>query len=721
MINKKKKVKGRKLTAGLLRKEVLRLFKRQPKKRLNAKQVIKKLKITNSKDSVLHALEYLTEREQLYLFKDGKYRLDRSVEKKPSGPSKEYEGIVDLIRTGAAYIVCEGLENDVYVSAKRLNSALNGDKVRIKVSRSRGRKKPEGEVMEVLERAAEHFMGTLKITPKYGIVIPDKYNMDMDIYVQLEDLKEAENNDKVVVKVIKWPKRHNHNPQGIITTVLGQAGGNDMEMKAILINNGFELDFPDAVMAEAEALTDQLSDEEIASRRDMRDITTFTIDPANAKDFDDALSIQYLEDGACEIGVHIADVTHYVKEGTPLDKEALKRSTSVYLVDRVLPMLPEHLSNGLCSLRPNEDKCTFSAVFTFDKNGNLKDRWFGKTLTHSDRRFAYEEAQEVLESREGDFADELKKLNDIAHKLRKAKFKNGAIAFESEEVRFKLDEDGVPIDVYTKERKDAHLLIEDFMLLANKEVAIYMSKNKGGQEVPFIYRVHDNPNPEKVADFAAFARELGFKMEMQTPKEIAASFNELAKAAKVDKGLAILQPLAIRCMAKAEYTSNNIGHYGLGFDHYSHFTSPIRRYSDVLAHRILEKNLKDTFRVKKEALEDQCQHISRQERRAMEAERESIKFKQVEFIEKHIGESFDGFISGIIDRGFFVELAHSKCEGLVGFETMDEPFDVAESRLSATGQRSRRVLKMGDAVNVKIIEADLRKRQIEMELNDGEA
>ena len=718
MTNKKTKTKGKKLTAGLLRKEVLRLFKRQPKKRLNAKQIIKKLKITNSKDSLQHALEYLTEKQELFQLKDGKYRLDRKANPQKVGPTKKYEGIVDMIRSGAAYIVIAELEEDVYVSPRHLKTALNGDKVLISVSHHRGRRKPEGQVVQVLQRATEHFMGTLQITPKYGIVIPDKLNMDLDIYVELDQLREAKDGEKVVVKVTQWPKRHNHNPIGIITSVLGAAGGNDIEMKSILINNGFELDFPDEVMAEANALTDELSEAEIAARRDMRDVTTFTIDPADAKDFDDALSLRYLEDGQCEVGVHIADVTHYVKAGTALDAEALKRSTSVYLVDRVLPMLPEHLSNGLCSLRPNEDKFTFSAVFTFDKNGKLVDRWFGRTLTHSDRRFAYEEAQEVLETGEGDFADELRKLNELAHKLRKAKFKNGAIAFEAEEVRFRLDKDGVPIDVYSKERKDAHLLIEDFMLLANKEVALYMSKKRGGQEIPFVYRVHDLPNPEKVADFANFAMEVGFKMEMQTPKQIAASFNQLAKAAREDKALAILEPLAIRTMAKAEYTTENIGHYGLAFDHYSHFTSPIRRYSDVLAHRILGKNLKGEFRVKKEALEEQCQHISKQERKAMAAERESIKYKQVEFIKKHIGESFDGFISGMIDRGIFVELAHSKCEGMVGFETTGESFDLADGRLSAKGKRSGRVLKMGDAVRVKIVDADLQKRQIEMELDE---
>ena len=382
------------------------------------------------------------------------------------------------------------------------------------------------------------------------------------------------------------------------------------------------------------------------------------------------------------------------------------------------------LSNELCSLRPDEDKFTFSAVFTFDEKLKVNSRWFGKTVIHSDHRFAYEDAQEVLEKKEGLYVNELLQLNKIAKKLQKQKFKSGAIAFEADEVKFRLDEDGTPISVYTKERKDAHLLIEDFMLLANREVATFMAKVKPKKakvkEIPFVYRVHDTPDIEKVANFARFALELGYKMELQSPQQIAESFNNLAKAAENDPVLKILEPLAIRTMAKAIYTTENIGHYGLGFDYYSHFTSPIRRYADVLAHRILFKNLEGTFRMDKETLEEQCKHISAQERKAMDAERESVKYKQVEFIEKHVGEEFDGIISGIIDRGIFVELIENKCEGMVSFATMSEPFDIEDSRLKATGMRSGTVLKMGDQVRVKIISADLAKRQIEMEFVSGE-
>lgn len=710
---KSKKKNDKKFTAKELQREVLRLFKRHPKKRMHPKQVAKKLQIDNNKDSVLYAMQKLAEDNQLQDWGDQKFQLHRWATS-ASDRKETVEGRVDMTRTGSAYIVVEGQEQDIHVSGKNLNSALNGDTVVVSTWTPRGRNKPEGEVKKVLERAADHFMGTLYRKRKHAFVVPDKIGMNIDIFVEEEDMNGAQEGEKVVVKVVEWGKR---SPRGIVTYVLGESGSSDLEMKSILVNNGFYLDFPDMVMAEANDLSTEISLQEINRRRDMREVTTFTIDPSDAKDFDDALSLQYLENGNLEIGVHIADVAHYVLPGSALDKEAYKRSTSVYLVDRVLPMLPEKLSNGLCSLRPNEDKCTFSAIFTFDKNNKILDRWFGRTITHSDRRFSYEEAQEVIESGEGDFADELKILNKLHLKLRKKRFRKGSIDFDTEEVRFKLDENAVPIDVYVKERKEAHMLIEEFMLLANREVATYIHKKANGNEIPFVYRVHDEPNPDKVEDLARFAKELGHQMHINTPKEIAESYNRLQEAAKKDKGLALLAPIAIRTMAKAAYSSENIGHYGLGFQFYSHFTSPIRRYSDVLTHRILANNLEGKIlRVPKAPLEEKCKHISAMERKAMTAERESIKYKQVEFMENHVGEEFDGRISGIIDRGIFVELLDSKCEGMVGFDTMSESYDVSEGRLRATGKRTGDVMKMGDTVRVKILDADLEKRRIEMAL-----
>lgn len=714
---KQTRKKGKHLSAGQLKTEVIKLFKISPRKRLNAKQIIKKLKVGNNRDSVQDAIIKLAEENKLIPVGDHKFRLNQKTAY-ANMPPATHIGIVDMTRTGSAYVVCEGLKDDVYVPAKNINSALNGDKVEVSVFTPPGRRRPEGEIIKVLERFSENFIGTLRHSKKYAIVIPDKLNMPVDIFVEPEDTKGAKDGEKVVVKITKWPTRKNFSPIGVVTSILGEAGSHDIEMKAILINNGFNLEFPDEVIAESEVLQADMTEEEIEKRRDMRDVLTFTIDPETAKDFDDALSIRDLDDGQYEVGVHIADVTHFVKPGTALDKEAYRRSTSVYLVDRVLPMLPEKISNELCSLRPNEDKFTFSAVFIFDKNGKITDRWFGKTLTHSNRRFAYEDVQQILEIGQGEFVDELKKLNSLAGELRKQKFKNGAIDFESEEVKFELDEKGAPIRISVKERKEAHMLIEDFMLLANREVATFIANKGKEHEIPFVYRVHDLPNADKVADLARFAKELGFEIKMDTPRQIADSYNRLAKAARSDEALRMLEPIAIRTMAKAAYTAENIGHYGLAFQYYTHFTSPIRRYSDVLSHRIFEKNIHDVYREKKDQLEEQCKHISAQERNAMSAERESVKYKQVEFIEKHIGEEFTGYISGIIDRGFFVELSENKCEGMVGFDTLDDAYQIDDSRLKVSGLRTKKVFKMGDLVTVRIISANLSKRQIEMELVD---
>lgn len=716
MARKNFKTANKKLSAKQLQQEIIKLFKNEPKKRLNPKQIARKLNIANTKDSINDALTKLAETNQLISIPDYKYQLNRNA----NGMSDReiYQGRVDMTRSGAAYIVCEGLEEDVHVPVKRMNNALHGDLVRVAVWTPKGRKRSEGEVIEVVERATEHFLGTLRVSKSYAIVIPDRMNMPTDIFVHLDNIQGGKDGDKVVVKITKWPTRHNHSPEGEVTAVLGPVGSNDIEMKAILINHGFDLEFSKEVLQEANALSDDISPEELEQRLDLRNVPTFTIDPEDAKDFDDALSIRYDSEGRLEVGVHIADVAHYIKPNTALDKEAYLRSTSVYLVDRALPMLPEKLSNGLCSLRPHEDKFTFSAIFTFSKNNRISKRWFGKTIIHSDRRFSYEQAQEVLETGQGDFAEELKTLNNLAKKLRAQRFKNGSIDFNVDEVRFRLNEEGVPMEVYVKERKDAHMLIEDFMLLANKEVATYIAKKGQHEEIPFVYRIHDEPDPDKVAEFVRFAAEMGVNIKASSPEQIAKSYNKLTELAATHDAIRILEPLAIRTMAKAEYSTNNIGHYGLGFEFYTHFTSPIRRYSDVLVHRILYKNLNGTWRTDKEDLEAQCKHISAQERRAMDAERESIKYKQVEFMKKHIGDVFEGYISGIIDRGIFVETKGSKCEGMVGFDTLSEPFEIENGRLRARGLRTNKLYKMGDLVRVRIITADLARRRIEMEFVD---
>lgn len=713
--NKQKSKKtGNKLSARQLRDEILKLFRRHPKKQLNPKQVVRKLKVANNRDSVEDALEKLSNKKEIQPLGDYKFALNRE-DHAAQNNSKHHEGEVDMTRSGDAYIICKGLENDVHVSAKYLNTALNGDRVKLRVWTPRGRRKPEGEVVEVLERARDHYIGTLWKYPNHAVVTIDVVP-PLDVEVNLKDTPNANDEDRVVVRIDEWPQGHKQNPKGTITTVLGKAGSHDIEMKTILINNGFELEFPEDVMREAEYLPARISPQEIEHRRDMRDVTTFTVDPDDAKDFDDALSIRELENGELEIGVHIADVTHYVRKDTPLDKEGYKRSTSVYLVDRVLPMLPERLSNDLCSLRPNVDRLAFSAIFVFNKNMKIIDRWFGKTVIHSDQRFTYDDAQQRIEGKENHLKKEVQQLAKIARYMRKQRYKQGAINFETDEVKFRLDEDGSPVEVFVKERKEAHMLIEDFMLLANKEVAAYISRKGKDQEIPFVYRVHEEPDPDRVEELARFAREMGFDMNVSSPDEIARSYNRLAEETKKKPDLKLLSPIAIRTMSKAVYTTDNIGHYGLGFEHYTHFTSPIRRYSDVLSHRLLEANLEKgkAYRTSKAHLEEQCQHVSKQERNAVSAERESIKYKQVEYIERHIGEEFEGLISGIMDSGFFVELMDSLIEGMVPFETLDEPFDVADSRLRMVGRYSNKEYKMGQQVRVRIARADLVKRQIEM-------
>jgi ribonuclease R len=489
-----------------------------------------------------------------------------------------------------------------------------------------------------------------------------------------------------VVRIIDWQEGQNKAPIGKVTQSLGTAGGTDFEMKKILISQGFELTHSDEALAEAAAIPEQISPLEIERRRDFREVLTVTIDPLDAKDFEDALSYRLMENGNTEIGVHIADVTHFLKPDTPLDREAFKRSTSVYLVDRALPMLPEKLSNNLCSLVPHQDRLTFSAVFEWDNSGKMVKKWFGKTVIHSDQRLTYEEAQTILDGQPAERLVALSNFSELEHALfaiqkkaaemRSEREKNGALGFETEEIRFRLDDSGNPVDAYVKDRKEAHLLIEDFMLLANKEVAFYMDQlGQSVKEVPFVYRIHDQPDMDRVAELSRFAHEMGYQLKSDTPKQLAFALNKLTKAARTDDRLKLLEPLAIRTMAKAVYSTENIGHYGLAFTHYSHFTSPIRRYSDVLAHRILEANLNGRIdRVDKAKLEERCKHISNQERKAADAERESVKYMQTLLISKHIGEVFEGRISGMIDKGMFVQLAHTHAEGLVDFRYLPDVF-----------------------------------------------
>ena len=702
-----------KYNAKELRLAILDLLKNAPKKRYNPRQIAQTLSISNTKDAILHALDLLVTEKEVLPLEDYKFQYNRNNQ--PEKQEKGEVGIVDMTRSGAAFIKVDGRPVDVYISMRNLNTAMNGDTVRIQTWTPRGKRRPEGEVIDVITRAKEAFLGVLYLNNKFGLVVTDTI-LPYDIKVELTEILGAENGDKVVVKITGWTGQSTPLPIGKITYVLGAAGSHDIEMQSILLNAGFDLGFSESSLNEAKAIDTSITSEEIALRRDMRDVLTFTIDPWNAKDFDDAISYRTLPQGLIEVGVHIADVTHYLREGSALDKEAYTRSTSVYLVDRVLPMLPEKLSNELCSLRPNEDKLTFSAIFNIDEKGKIMDRWFGRTIIHSDRRFTYEEAQEILDGSEGVFSDELLHLNKIAHQLRKRRFAAGAIQFESDEVQFKLDDTGTPLEIFIKDRKDAHKLIEDFMLLANQEVALFIQhKIDGtGYEIPFIYRVHDEPNEDKVFELARFAKEFGVKMRVDSPKEIAKSYNLLAEQSLHDPALKFLAPIAIRTMAKAIYSPENIGHYGLAFTHYTHFTSPIRRYSDVIAHRLLAHNLDSLWLCNKVYLKEQCRHISSMERKAMEAERESIKYKQVEFLEKHVGEVFEGIITGMMDRGVFVELLTTHCEGFLSFNRFAEPYEMDPSRLFARGIYTGQTLKMGAKLKVRLIDTNLQKRQVEL-------
>jgi len=679
---------------------------------LNYKQVCAKLNIQDieSRETIL---EILKEQAHKGIFTEpekGKFKL--------KDLKTFITGKVDMTADGAAFIIPDDeFEKDVFVSARKLHNALHGDKVKVYIyAKKRGRKN-EGEVVEIIQRLKTDFIGVIKISDRFAFVSIDDKKMLQDIFVPLTDLAGAKNGQKVQVAITDWPEGAK-NPVGKIINILGTEGENDTEMNAILAQYGFPLSFPAEVEKEANEIPEQISEADLKDRKDFRETATFTIDPADAKDFDDAISFKKLPNGNYEIGVHIADVSHYVQPKSYLDKEAYSRATSVYLVDRVIPMLPERLSNGVCSLRPHEDKLCFAAVFELDEQANIIEEWFGRTVIHSDRRFSYEEAQEVLENKEGDYATELVKLNELAYILRDRKFKNGAISFESTEVKFKLDEKGKPVGVYVKERKDAHKLIEDFMLLANKKVAEFIAKKgKGKQKYTFIYRSHDSPNLENLGTFALFAARFGYKINMKTDKDIAKSLNFLMEDVEGKKEQNVLTQLAIRSMAKAVYTTKKTSHYGLAFDHYTHFTSPIRRYPDVMVHRLLAAYLNGERSANEDEYETAASHSSAMEKRAADAERASIKYKQVEYLEDNVGKLFMGIISGVTEWGMYVELIENKCEGMIRLKDIADDFYVLdEKNYCIVGQRKKKKYQLGDEVKVKVKKVDLSKRQIDFAL-----
>lgn len=626
------------------------------------------------------------------------------------------EGRIELTQRGSGFVVQEGGEKDIFISPNNTNQAMHNDKVSVRLINI-GKGRPEGVVIKVIDRNKTQFVGTLKIIGNKSLLIPDNVRSGVEIEIVDNKLSTAVNGVKALVKITVWPQS-SARPFGEIIEVLGFPGTNDVEMLSILYNQGIDPKFPDEVLEEAEYVSIELDESEIAKRRDFRDVLTFTIDPFDAKDFDDAISYRKLKNGNFELGVHIADVSHYVRPGSKMDAEALKRSNSVYLVDRVIPMLPEQLSNIACSLRPKEDKYSFSAVFEMDESGDVKGEWFGKTVIHSNRRYSYEEAQEIIEGKEGEFQDEIRAIDKVAKILREARLANGALNIESEEMRFKLDSKGSPIETIIKTSKDAHKLIEEFMLLANKRVSLFLSKpNQNKDLIPMIYRVHDKPDPDKIGFLKIFLDKFGHELTFESLEKIALNINVLLKSIREENEFPLVQSMVIRSMSKASYETQNIGHFGLAFTHYSHFTSPIRRYADLVVHRILETELAKRPHQYGKTLGEVCKLISRNERKAAEAERESGKYFQTLFVEDKIGEEFSGIISGIAEHGIYVKMIDNNCEGMVSMQDIPGDryyFDADKFRV--IGAKNKREYNFGDMVNVRIYEVNPRKRQIDLEL-----
>jgi ribonuclease R len=687
---------------------VVKVFHQSPSQVFNPKQVAAKVNAVrpHEKAQVQSIIDDLLSQRIITINAPGRYQLNFVEE--------IYEGHLESIASGSGFVIVPELENDVFVHWRKLNRALNGDKVKVKIYP--GRKKPEGEIVEVVSRRKDKFVGTVEIQKKFAFFVPDDEKVSVDFYIPLSKLNGAEEGKKVLATISDWPA-DSRNPFGKILEVLGDADDNEVVMHSILYEYGLPTKFPQDVEEYAETIPLELDEEEVRkNRRDMRGVTTFTIDPADAKDFDDALSVKPLENGNWEIGVHIADVSHYMPEGSILDTEAYERATSIYLVDRVIPMLPEKLSNGVCSLRPNEDKYCFSAIFEMDKNGKVVDEWFGRTAIHSDHRFAYEEAQEIIEkTSEGPFKEEVLLLDGLAKKLRRERLKKGGITFDRVEVKFNLDENGKPTGVYFKKSKDANKLIEEFMLLANKRVAKFIG-DKAKKERTFVYRIHDKPSPEKFDQFANFVTQFGYDIHTSNEDDIAKKISKLLVDVNGKKEGNMLETLAIRTMAKAEYSTNNIGHYGLSFEYYSHFTSPIRRYPDVMVHRLLQHYLDGGSSADKSAYEEMCIHCSKMEKTASDAERDSIKYKQVEFMADHIGEVFDAVVSGVTDWGIYAEVEENLCEGMISVKTIeDDDYVLDQDNYCLVGRRYGKRIRIGDKLKIRIKAANLKKKQLDYE------
>ncbi len=711
----RKKKKGNNKSSKAQQKlalDILDAIKDQGNKLFNYKQIAALLQADDdfTRQLIRESLDMLVEQGKLEEPETGKFRIPFY--------EKYIEGTVDMSGSGNAYILNDVYEEDVYVVANNLKNAMHGDRVKVFVYARKKGQKLKGEVVEILQRARTEFVGTLEVSEKFAFLIPDNDRLTKDIFIPLKDLNGGKDDDKAVVRITEWPEGAK-NPVGEVIRVLGKKGLHETEIHAILAEYGLPSFFPKEVEDEAENISFDIPADEISRRRDMRDVITFTIDPYDAKDFDDALSVSVLPDGLLQIGVHIADVSYYVPEGSLLDKEAYKRATSVYLVDRVVPMLPEKLSNGVCSLRPHEDKLCFSVVFKMDHKAKIHHVWIGRTVIHSNRRFTYEEAQQIIETGEGDFKDQVLLLHKLATTLRKQRFDNGALRVEQTEVKFKIDEKGRPVDVFFKESKEANWLIEEFMLLANKHVAMFVGYKDHPQKQikTFVYRVHDQPNHEKLAELKRFVANFGYKLDLNNPKTIASSINKMLSQVKGKPEADMIENLTIRSMAKAVYTTENIGHYGLAFDYYTHFTSPIRRYPDVMVHRLLQRYMEGGSSVKKEEYENKCRHSSDMEKRASEAERASIKYKQVEYLSQRLGREYQGVITGVTEWGIYVEILENKCEGMIRLRDMESDyyfFD--EKNYQIRGTRTGQIYRLGDKVTIRVKNTDIEKRTIDFDM-----
>lgn len=700
--------------------QIFKILSKEPSKSFNYKQIAAVLELsdTKSRNEIIRDLKILKAQDKLHETEIGKYQI--------ISKSEYYEGVIDMTSRKNGYFVCDELEDDVFVPFINLNHALDGDKVKAYIYNRRSSRKPEAEVLEILERKKTEFVGVIDIQKNFAFVTTANAKMYTDIFIPKNKINDAEHGDVVLVTLEDWPKKAD-SPFGSVIKVLGKPGEHNTEIHAILAEYGLPYDFPIEVEAYANKIDTSITEEEIKKRRDMRNILTFTIDPKDAKDFDDALSFQVLENGNYEIGVHIADVSHYLQEGTILDDEAYNRATSVYLVDRVVPMLPEVLSNFACSLRPHEEKYTFSAVFQLNDKAEVVDSWFGRTVTYSDQRFAYEEAQSIIETKSDVIPAEISltgkeyivpkpivdatlKMDELAKILRRKRMAAGAISFDKVEVKFNLNEDAEPIGVYFKQSKDANHLIEEFMLLANRKVAEFIGK----QKKTFIYRIHDEPNEDKLINLQTVIAKFGYSINFRSKKDISSSLNNLLEEVQGKKEQNLVDTLTIRSMSKAAYSTENIGHYGLAFDYYSHFTSPIRRYPDVMAHRLLQHYIDGGKSVNEEEYEEKCVHSSQMEALAAQAERDSVKYMQVKYMQDHKDEEFLGVISGVTEWGIYVEIIENKCEGMCRIrEIRDDYYTFDDKQYALVGEVSKNMLQLGDEIYVKVKNADLVKKQLD--------